>query len=239
MFEPVKIAFGEYLQGSYRDMVATTPTMKEFKSRGFAYCFAFAPSRMVDKAQEMLDAWQRNDTDQKPTTPPKFPVVLVGFAKDYSPTGREYTRQIVDELPVIIPEDPKQRYFKVKTVSADLRVQIAVISADEATAKSIFGQILLYIDSPTRRGFDAVYEFAKLQVRYPCQIETPDLVASNVEVGSNNVTMLVTDLNLHCTVPIYSAPSDDEPNDGKGTGKDDPSGYRVVDVITNDSNDIR
>lgn len=239
MFEPVKVAFGEYLQDCYNDLAPTTPTMKEFVKRGFAYSCVYAPSRMVDKAQEMLDAWQRNDTSQKATTPPKLPVIIVAFGKDYAPTGRDYTRQISDEVPVIIPDDPKERYFKLRTVAGDLRVQIAVCASDEATAKSIIGQFMVYIDSPMKRGFDAVYEFAQVKSKFPCQIDTPDLMASSIEVGSNNLTMLVADLNLHCTYPIYRAPNENEPNDGKGTGPDDPSGYRVVDIISNESNEMK
>ncbi|OTG38591.1 hypothetical protein B7G60_15030, partial [Staphylococcus aureus] len=48
MFEPVKRHSATIWQGFYSELVATTPAMKEFKNRGFGYCFVMAPSRMVD-----------------------------------------------------------------------------------------------------------------------------------------------------------------------------------------------
>lgn len=233
MFEPVKIALGEYLQGFYDELVPTTPTMKEFKKRGFPYCFAYAPSRMVDQANEMLASWQTNDTSSTPTKPSKLPVVLVAIAKDYTPTARDYSMQVADPIEVIIPEDGKERYFELKTVVGDIRVQLVICASDEATAKSIAAQLLLYVDSPTRRGFDVKYTFAKTDVYFPCQIESPDSPASNVDTGNNNVTMLAIDFDLHCTVPLYDAPDENEPNDGKTPIYDpfDPSGFPLVDQV--------
>lgn len=232
MFEPVKVAFGEYLQRFYEDLVATTPALKEFKNRGFSYGFVLAPSRMVDQANEMLAAWQKNDSTGKPTTPAKLPVIIISFAKDYTPTGRDYNYQIADALEMTFPTDDRERYFEVKTVAGDIRVQLAVCASDEATAKSIAAQLLLYVDSATRRGFDAKYTFAKNDVYFPCQIDAPDSPASSIDTGNQNITMLAIDFNLHCTVPLYNAPGEDEPNDGKGTGPDDPSGFPLVNFIT-------
>ena len=231
MFEPVKIALGEYLQGFYHELVPTTPALKEFKKRGFSYGFVYAPSRLVDQASDMLAAWQKNDTTGKPTTPAKLPVIIIGMAKDYTPTGRDFNYQISDSVEIMLPDDAKERYFEVKTIAGDLRVQLVICTSDEATAKSIAAQLLLYVDSPVRRGFDAVYTFAKNDVRFPCQIEAPDSPASSVDTGSSNVTMLAIDFNLHCTVPLYSAPDENEPNDGKGSGPDDPSGFPLVQQV--------
>ncbi|PKF35573.1 hypothetical protein [Acinetobacter proteolyticus] len=231
MFEPVKVAFAEYLQGFYKELSATTPALKEYKKRGFSYSFVYAPSRMVDQANVMLEAWQRNDTSGQATTPAKLPVIIFSFAKDYMPTGRDYSYQISDPVDVIIPSDEKERYFQLKTIAGDLRVQLAICAADEPTAKSIAAQLLSYVDSPVQRGFDARYQFAQQEIKFPCQIDTPDTPASNVETGSKNVTILAVDFTLHCTVPIYDAPDEDEPNDGKGSGPDDPSGFPLVDLI--------
>lgn len=234
MFEPVKVGIGEFLQGFYAELSATTPALKEFKQRGFANCFAFAPSRMVDQANEILASWQKNDSTGKPTTPAKLPAVIVAIAKDYTPAARDFSIQIADPIEVQIPDDEKGRYFELKTVVGDIRAQVLICARDEATAKSIAAQLLVYVDSPTRRGFDAKYTFAKTDVYFPCQIETPDSPASSIETGNHNVTMLVIDFNLHCTVPIYDAPDENEPNDGKSLPYDpkDPSGYPVVNKVT-------
>lgn len=241
MFEPVKVGLGDFLQGFYAELVATTPALKEFKQRGFPYCFAFAPSRMVDQANDMLATWQKNDTTGKSTTPAKLPAVIVAVAKDYTPTGRDFSYQVADPIEVTIPNDPLNRYFEIKTVVGDIRVQLAICASDEASAKSIAAQLLLYVDSPSRRGFDAKYTFAKNDVYFPCQIESPDSPASSIETGNHNITMLTIDFNLHCTVPIYSAPLEGDPNDGS-TAQDNegnplpydpanPSGYPLVQEI--------
>lgn len=241
MFEPVKVGFGEFLQHFYADLVGTTKQVTEFKRRGFPYSFVYAPSRMVDKVDEMLATWQRNDTNQSNTQPSKLPVVICAFAKDYSPTGRDYTIQISDGLDIMIPEDGKQRCFKVKTISGDLRVQLAICTADEPSAKSIAAQFLLFLDNINRRGFNAIYQFAGIDVEFPCQIEAPDNPASNIETGNNNITILSLDLNLKCTVPLYESPDLDDP-DADGTGTDnvtDPSGYKVVDSISLDNKTVK
>lgn len=245
MFEPIKEAWGRYLNHFYDELVATTPAIKEFKSRGFSQCFAYAPSRMVDQANEMLASWQKNDSNNKPTRPAQLPVVLVAIAKDYTPTGRDYTIQVADPIDIMIPSDDKERYFELKTVAGDIRVQVVICSSDEASAKSIAAQLLLYVDSPTQRGFDAVYTFAKNDVSFPCQIETPDTPASSIETGNKNITMLALDFNLHCTVPLYDAPSEGEPNDGTSIDENgkpvynpiDPSGYPLVEQINQNNHD--
>lgn len=230
MFESVKEAIGNYLQGFYKEIIPTTKALKEFNARGFSYSFVFAPSRMIDQAQLMLDAWQRNDTTKLSTTAAKLPVIIVAVAKDYFPTGRDYTLQIADSIPVMIQSDPKKRYFELKTIAGDIRVQLAICASDEATAKSLASQLLLYVDSPMRRGFDARYTFAGNDVNFPCQIDSPDSPASSIDTGNRNLTILAIDFNLHCTIPLYQAPKEGDYNDGKGTSKDDPSGYPLNEI---------
>lgn len=233
MFEPVKEGFGRFLQSYYRDLVATTPQLREFKNRGFSYSVVLAPSRMVDQIESMVGLWQRNDTNQGATTSPKLPVIIVAFAKDYAPTSRDYSTQITDSIDIIIPDDDKQRYFKLKTIVGDLRVQLAFVAADEPTAKSAVAQFLLYLDNVYRRGFNAPYQFAGFECEFPCQIETPDNPASSVDTGSQNLTLLAVDLNLHCTVPLYESPDIDSAEaDGKGSNNiTDPSGFKLVESV--------
>lgn len=230
MFDQVQVGLGNFLHRFYDDLIPTTKQLKEYKRRGFPYCFVFAPSRMVDQAELMLQAWFNNDTSGKPTTPPKLPVVICAISKDYIPTGRDFSFQIADRMNVIIPEDKRERIFGVKTICADVRAQFAICAADVATAKSIAAQLSLFLDSPSHRSFDAIYNFAGIDIPYPCQIESPDSPASNIETGGKNVTMLAFDIILKCTIPLYDAPDEDEPNDGKGD-EETPNGYPVVQEI--------
>ncbi|MNO45298.1 hypothetical protein D3C76_355620 [compost metagenome] len=240
MFEPVKVGLGEFLQGFYGQVAPTTRSLQEFVGRGFPYCFAWAPARMVDLAGDMLAAWQRNDTGQAPTRPPKLPAVLVAVAKDYTPTGRDFTTQIADPVDVMIPGDDKARYFQMKLVAGDVRAQVAIAASDEPTAKSLAAQFLLYLDSPSRRAFSARYPFAGIDHEFPVQIEAPDNPAMNIETGSKNVTMLAIDLTLKCSVPLFLAPGEGEPNDGKGVpGTADPAGFPLVEEINRTEHEVR
>lgn len=235
MFEPVKVGLGEFMQGFYRELAPTTKPLQEFVNRGFHYCVAWAPTRMVDKVEDMLGAWQRNDTDQAPTRPPKLPVIIVAVAKDYSAVGRDFTTQISEPADVMFPDDPKSRYFQMKLIAGDVRAQLAICAADEATAKSLAAQFLLYLDHPSRRSFDANYRFAGLDHSYPAQIEAPDNPAMNIDTGTKNLSILAIDLTLKCTVPLFIAPKVGEPDDGKGVpGTDDPAGFRLVEQVAQD-----
>lgn len=229
MFDPIKEGIGELFQEFYAEVVPSTKGLQEFIERGFPYCFAWAPARMIDKAEEMLAAWQRNDTEQAPTTPPKLPVVLVSAAKDWTPAERSYTTQVPDSVDVTFPDDPKQRYFKMRVVAGEVRAQMAIVASDETTAKSLAAQFLLWLDSPSRRSFPARFSFAGIEHRYPAHISTPDSPATNIDTMNRNLTILAVDLTLRVSIPLFQAPKPGEPNDGKGVpGTDDPAGYPMV-----------
>lgn len=228
MFEPVKAAFGEFMGGYYASLAPTTRPMQEYVNRGLDKSIAWAPSRMVDAIEEMLASWQRNDTDSAPTRPARMPVVFVAMARDLSAPSRDFTTQIADAASIIIPGDPKERHFKMRTIAGDIRTQVAFCAEDEPTAKSLAAQFGLWIDSPHNRRFYANYTFAGITKPWPVQIEDPTMVAMGIQTDSKNKNILAIDVTLRVTVPLFSAPKEGEPNDGKGTGPDDPSGYPLV-----------
>ena len=82
----------------YAGIVPTTNGLQEYAARGLAKSIVLVPSRMVDAVEEMLSAWQRNDTDGAPTQPAKMPIIFVAIAKDYTTPGRDYARQIQMEI---------------------------------------------------------------------------------------------------------------------------------------------
>ncbi|AMK75626.1 hypothetical protein [Methylomonas denitrificans] len=229
MLEPVKVGIGEYLSGFYASLVSTTKPMDEYIQRGVARSIAWAPSRMVDSAEEMLAAWQRNDTDSAPTRPPKLPVILVGMDQSYTPTAREYGAQIANSEKVIMPNDPKQRLFGLRTVFGDIRVQMVVAAADEPTARSIAAQLMLYMEAVPNRRVGYTTSFAGVSQYWVAMIESTDVPAAAIHTGVKNIVMLAVDITLKAQIPIYDAPKVGEPNDGKGVpGTDDPAGYPVV-----------
>lgn len=229
MFEPLKVGFGEYLTGFYASLVPTTKPMGEYIQRGIAKSIVWAPSRMVDSAEEMLAAWQRNDADSAPTRPPKLPVILVAIDQSYTPTAREQGAQIADSKKVIIPSDPKQRLFGLRTVYGDIRAQMVVAAADEPTARSIAAQLMLYMEAVPNRRLGYTTSFASVSQDWVAMIESTDMPAAAIHTGVKNVVMLAVDITLKAQIPIYDAPKAGEPNDGKGIpGTADPAGYPVV-----------
>lgn len=241
MFEAIKVGFGEYMVGFYNTLVPTTKAMPEFLQRGAAKAMAFAPSRLADSFEEMVSAWQRNDTDTSDTRPAKLPAIIVAMAQDYTPTGRDFTRQLADSMQVIIPGDAKERVFGLRTVAGDIRTQVVVVAQDEPTAKSIGSQFLLFLDAMPNRRFHYDHTFAGVTTAWPVQIESTDIPAIAAKTESKNIVILAIDLTLKAQIPLYDAPAVGDPNnDGKGVpGTSDPSGYKVVTLVTPTSNEAK
>lgn len=213
----------------YASLVPTTRAMNEYIARGIDKSIVWVPGRMVDSAEEMLASWQRNDTYSAPTAPAKLPVILVGIADDYTPTGRDFTRQVTRAEWMMIPGDAKERAFKIRTLAADIRAQVVIFSADEPTAHSIAAQFTGFLDDWLNRRFQASYHFAGIDKDFPVQVESPDTPAINVKTELKNVKILALDLTLKAEIPLFQAPAAGEYNDGKGVpGTDDPAGYPVV-----------
>lgn len=230
MLDPVKASLGVFMGLFYSSVVPNTKPLNEFVIRGLAKSIVWAPTRMVDAAEEMLASWQRNDTDGGPTKPPKLPVIIVAMARDYTPTGRDYTRQVADSQMVMIPGDAKERAFGVRTMAGDVRAQIVVFASDEPTARSLAAQFLLFLDAAPNRRFTAKYPFAGLNLDWPVQIESPDSPAMSIQTEAKNLTILAIDITLKVEIPLFDAPKPGEPNDGKGTPGDplDPAGYPLT-----------
>lgn len=248
MFEPIKIGLAEFLRGFYESIVPTTKQMEPFVERGFGKSIAWAPARMADKAEEMLAAWQKNDTDQAATRPSKMPAILVAIAKDYTPISGDFGTQIADSTDFFIPGDPEQRYFEMRMVSGEIRAQLAIFAHEEETAKSLAAQFLLYLSSPSNRGFDANFKVIEgpsgdttrdVYLPLPVQFEAPDNPAMNIETGVRNLTVLAVDLTLRCSIPLLKAPVIGQANDGKGTANDkvDPAGFPLASEFTSVESD--
>lgn len=232
MLQPVKIAFGGFLGRFFGSIVPTTKPMEGFVTRPLSKAIAWAPSRMIDAAEDMLALWMRTDMEGAPTTPPELPAIIVAMAKDYTPTGREYTRQVADRQMVMIPGDSKERLFGLRAVAGDVRVQLVIFATDEPSARSLAAQFLLYLDSTEARRFDASYRFAGVDMAWPVQIESPDTLAMSIATGSKNLTVLAIDVTLRAEIPLFDAPKEGQPNDGKGVpGTDDPAGYPLVQSV--------
>lgn len=211
MFEPVKHAFGRFMGDFYASLVPTTKPMQEFCARGLEKSIGIAPGKMVDAAESMVNSWIKNVQESEngstrgPSKNHQFPAIIVAFAKDSPAYEREYGRPMSDAEFVQIPDDPLKRIFKLRTIGLDMRVQIVVISHDEPSARSIAAQFQAFVDQGDKRRFKAVYEFAQTETLWPCQIENTSVPFLNIPSEADNLTLLASDLTLHCTVPLFEA----------------------------------
>lgn len=230
MLQPVKAAFGDYMSRFYASIVPTTKALEGYVTRGLAKSVVWAPSRMVDSAEEMLSSWQRNDTDSATTKPANMPVIIVAMARDYVPSGRDFTHQVADPVMMILPGDIKERVFGVRAMAGDIRAQIALFANDEPTARSLAAQFLLFLDATSNRRFTARYTFAGQNLDWPVQVESPDSPAMSIQTDAKNLTILAIDITLKAEIPLFDAPAIGQPNDGKGTpgSLTDPAGYPMT-----------
>lgn len=234
--DPVKIGFGEYLHRWHSMLIADTPALREYAARPFSQAAVWAPGRMIDKIEEMLESYRKNDNSRTAQPKTKLPIVVACMAKDFVPAPTEFGRGLADPIDVQIPGDPKNRLFKMRAVFADIRTQLAVIAADEPTARSLASQLHLFASSFVNRTFSYPVRLAGIEDRWPCALEIPDLVAMNQETEVKNQTILALDINVRASVPMLMVPRSDQPNDGQGGANADdpfgegydPNGYLVV-----------
>lgn len=215
--------------GFYSQISPTTKPLNEYITRGLPYSIVIAPSKLVDEAEKMLNSWQRNDTNSASTRPAKLPVIIIGVAQDYMPTSREYARQISNSIDIEIPGDSQNRVFGLRTIAGDIRAQVVFIAADEPTAKSLAAQFSLYIDAVQNRRFGVPWTFAGVTQNWACTLETPEVPAIRAQNENYDCVILVSDITLRTTIPLFDAPAVGQPNDGKGApGTSNPAGYPVV-----------
>lgn len=236
MFQELKDGFGGYMNRFFDQLVPTTKPMHEYCRRPFKYAVLLAPARMIDQAEDLLNKYLRADMQKGiggATRPHNLPVILVAFARDVTPTGRDYGRQIANAEWVTLPGDEKGRVFKLRTVASDVRVQCAIFASDEPTARSIAAQFLLYVDAVQNRRFWVDYEYAGIPLKFPAQLETTEAIAPLTPTEANNLTVLAVDLTLKCTIPLINGAKTEDEADDKGIVGDefDPAGYRVVEAV--------
>ena len=73
---PVKEAFGRFLQDFHAQIIPDTKALAEFTTRDFSKSAVWAPGRMIDQVMEMLDSWRKNDTSMQARATPFMPPVL-------------------------------------------------------------------------------------------------------------------------------------------------------------------
>lgn len=221
---PLELGLGAYMEGYYGSLYADTQSMEEYTARGLATSIAWVPGRMVDDVEHMLSEWRKNENTPGPGLSSMLPVVFIALAKDFQPVLPEYGVAVA-RTDFAFPDDPQARNYKVTTSTNDYRAQVVFVAAEQASAHSLALQFHLWASQgPTGRRFGCEYEFAGYKSQWPAVLETIDMGAVSSGVEQTNLTILVADLNVRSTVPIFSSPKAGQPTDGKSA----PAGYPVV-----------
>jgi len=225
-FQQQQIAFGRYLANWFATLYADTPALKEFKARPVAEAIKWAPARMIDAAQDMLEQYRKNENGAAGAST-KLPVVLVAPDDDFVGTGADWGGHHTERQMLQIDEGGS--WYGHRELMHDRRFQVVIIASEGDTAKSLAAQLSWHLKQLRNRYMDAVYEFGQYQVPAPMQLEGNRIDWMLVRTdGIKNLKMLAADIPVKCTVPLFDAPADGEQNDGTDNA---PPGYPLTQVV--------
>jgi hypothetical protein len=222
-----KEAFGWYLLDWFNNLYTDTAALKEFRARRPAQAMQWAPSRMIDKVESMLEQYRKNENGPAGATT-KLPIVLLATDDDFLGTGADWGGHHTSFDRVQILKDGS--WYDYRQHMHDRRIQVAIIASDGDTAKSLAAQLSSYMQEPHHRYMDAKYEFGQYVIPMPMQLETKRIDWMRVETDQKNMKILAADVALKCVVPILRAPGEGEPNDGTANN---PPGYPLVSKVHN------
>lgn len=224
---PIKQAFGEFLGRWYATLYADTQAITEFVGRGMAKCVKLAPGRMIDDAEAMLASYQKDQQGPRGANA-LLPIVLVAMGRDYTATGGDWAGRQAPRKMVCLTDEPGASIYGYRQAMHDVRVQFAIIAAEEMSARSLAAQLALFFGDPgLNRRFYAKHTFGQYQLQMPVMIENPDLMFA-VAGQSKTMTVLVGEITLKAVIPYFDAPKAGEDNDGT---TNNPPGYpRVTEI---------
>jgi len=225
-FDQHKIGFAQFLNRWFTGVqadYADTKAVQAFLAKPFNQAFKWAPARMIDLAEEMLDAYRRNQNGPAANTT-LFPVVLMAMDDNFVSTGADWGGIHTPHQYVQI-EDGGSWYGHTQ-VMQDRRVQVVIVASEGGTAQSLAAQLSNFVKQYPNRYMSSVYTFGQYQVDVPMTLETVRLDWMDIKLdGIKNMKMLAADFSLKCTVPYFDAPADGAANDGSTNL---PPGYPVV-----------
>lgn len=229
----LKSAFGEYMGRFYAGLYPDTTALERFMQRGLSQSILWAPGRMVDAVEEMLKSYQKNENVPggqpiKPGAGSPFPVIFAAMAKDYVPSEGSFGGRQVHRQMVALEDGPGASVYGYRQAMGDVRVQVAVLAADDPTARSLAAQFSLFVGEIPNRRFTVRHQWGQYTLELVCMLETPDIMFSKIDPENRGMTILVADLTLKAVFPYLDAPRAGEPNDGT---TNNPPGYPLVEQI--------
>lgn len=167
---------------------------------------AHVPGRMVDSAEEMLNAWRVNANGSNAGPSGFLPVVLVAVANDVNPRPPEFGHALLRPVFTKLPGD--DRWVKLRTSSGTLRAQLLVVAADIETARDIAVQFLGFTQDVAGTSFRYAVDTAGKMSSWPCQVRAGDAFAMPEPQEQYRVNVLRIDLELVPTIPHVDAGPD-------------------------------
>lgn len=228
-FDQIKVGFAQYLQrwrsGIYADY-ADTKAVQAFMAKPFSEAVKWAAGRMVDDAEAMLAAYQKNNNGVNGKTT-LFPVLLLAMDENFVGTGADWGGDHIGRTMQQIEEGGS--WYGYKHVMQDRRLQMVIIASEGGSAQSLAAQLSSFIKEPSNRYFDAVYQFGEYKVPMPQTLESVRVDWMEVKQdGVKNIKILVADLTLKCSIPFFDAPAAGAPNDGSAKT---PPGYPILSIV--------
>lgn len=229
----LKRAFGEYMGRFYAGVYPDTKALEAYVERGLSKSIVLAPGRMIDMVEDMLKAYQKNE-NMRPGEPYRpgenalFPIIVVAMAKDYTPTGGDFGGRQVGRQLVALEDGAGASVYGYRQAMGDIRVQIAIMAAEEPTSGSLAAQFSLFVGEVSNRRFPVVFPWHDYRLHMTCMLESPDIMFSKVDAENQNMSIVIADITLKCVFPYLDAPGPGEDNDGS---TNNPPGYPLVEQI--------
>ncbi|WP_321946592.1 hypothetical protein [Paraburkholderia sp. J10-1] len=221
---PLELGFARYLASYYETIFADTPGVEEFVRRGLERAIVWAPGRMIDQCELMLEQWRKVAAEDGPGLSSFLPVIIVSIAKDFTPVPPDWGLSVGTPVDVVVDGDKYGRMYKARMSYNEYRGQAVIFAAEGQTAHSLAMQLHLYANGPHGRRFKHMHEVAGTTAEFPAVLEQIDLAGGLNPLEQRNITGLVFDLMIRAAMPIFQAPKEGEPNDGQPA----PAGYPVV-----------
>lgn len=233
-FYPLREAFSRYIGRFYQKIYPDTPALTAFVKRGLSSSVVWAPDRLVDSVEEMLKSYQKNRNnadleDYAPGRNARFPIIVLGMAKDSIPTGGDFGGRMTPRRLVHLTDDEDASVYGYRQSMLDIRVQVVLMCAESASARSLASQLSLFASEPANRRFPVTHRFGQYELEMTCMLESSDLYWMNA-LDSPAMTVFYTDITLKAVIPYVDAPRPDEENDGSSHN---PPGYPVVTEFKN------
>lgn len=176
MLQPLKEASGKFMAATTRPWF---PLRSRYRntSRAVGKSIAWAPARMTDAAEEQCcpSGCAATSTIRRRARP-TCPQFWWRWRRDYTPTPRDYTRQVADREMVIIPTDLKERMFGLRPWPATSGRRSSFSPRTNPRRTRWPRTAGLFLDATPNRRFTARYTFASQPMDWPVQVELPDVL---------------------------------------------------------------